>query len=196
MATTLTFRLLKRLGLVNNEAKYGNTGPIKIARRFCRIIIQGICFKLSYPPAIFSTFWQYKVRARLWKIIGCRVGRDVKIGHSVSLDLGNADKIILEDEVWITNGCTILCHKRDLSGYYAGDRLMDQPYILKPVVLKRGCQIGMEAMIMPGVTIGEGAIIGARSVVTKDIPAWTVATGVPCKVVRHLPRRQDKTENL
>ena len=39
---------------------------------------------------------------------------------------------------------------------------------------------------MPGVEIGEGAIIGARSVVTKDIPAWTVAVGSPCKVIKTL----------
>jgi acetyltransferase-like isoleucine patch superfamily enzyme len=42
---------------------------------------------------------------------------------------------------------------------------------------------------MPGVTIGEGAIIGAGSLVTKDIPAWTIATGRPAKVVKEIPER-------
>jgi len=46
--------------------------------------------------------------------------------------------------------------------------------------------IGMHSMVMPGVTIGEGAIIGAFSLVTKDIPAWTVAVGRPAKVVREI----------
>ena len=43
---------------------------------------------------------------------------------------------------------------------------------------------------MPGVTIGEGAVIGAGSLVTKDIPAWTIAIGRPAKVVKHIPKRE------
>jgi acetyltransferase-like isoleucine patch superfamily enzyme len=46
----------------------------------------------------------------------------------------------------------------------------------------------METMVMPGVTIGEGAIVGAGSLVTKDIPAWTVASGRPAKVIKQIPR--------
>ena len=43
-------------------------------------------------------------------------------------------------------------------------------------------------MIMPGVTIGEGAIVGAGSLVTKDIPAWTIAMGRPAKVIKVVPQ--------
>ena len=50
--------------------------------------------------------------------------------------------------------------------------------------------IGMESLIMPGVTIGDGAIIGAYSLITKDIPAWTIATGRPAKVVKQVPIRE------
>ena len=42
---------------------------------------------------------------------------------------------------------------------------------------------------MPGVTVGEGAIVGAGSLVTKDVPAWTIATGRPAKVVKEIPKR-------
>jgi len=49
--------------------------------------------------------------------------------------------------------------------------------------------VGMESFVMPGVTIGEGAIVGAGSLVTKDIPAWTIATGRPAKVVKVIPKR-------
>jgi acetyltransferase-like isoleucine patch superfamily enzyme len=62
-------------------------------------------------------------------------------------------------------------------------------YIVKPIVLKKGCLIGMESFVMPGVTVGEGAIVGAGSLVTKDIPAWTVAAGRPAKVLKEIPRR-------
>ncbi len=47
----------------------------------------------------------------------------------------------------------------------------------------------METMIMPGITIGDGAIIGARSMVTKDIPPYTIAVGSPAKVVKKIPQR-------
>ena len=53
----------------------------------------------------------------------------------------------------------------------------------------------METMVMPGVTIGDGAIIGAYSLVTKDIPAWTIATGRPAKVVKEIPNREIINDN-
>jgi len=48
----------------------------------------------------------------------------------------------------------------------------------------------MESFVMPGVTVGEGAIVGAGALVTKDIPAWTVAAGRPARVIRDIPKRE------
>ena len=59
-------------------------------------------------------------------------------------------------------------------------------YPIYIITLRRGCQIGMGSIIMPGVEIGEGAIIGARSVVTHNVPAWAVAVGAPAKVIKEL----------
>ena len=121
--------------------------------------------------------------------MGCRVGEDVCIGHSVGVDFGNTELVIVEDYVIITNGCTISCHRRDMKDYKKYDEAWNLPYIYKPVILKKGCQLGMGTIVMPGVTIGEGAIIGARSVVTKDVPAWTIAAGSPCKVIKEIDER-------
>ena len=55
-----------------------------------------------------------------------------------------------------------------------------------PVHIGRNCWIGAGALIMPGVTIGDNTVIGAGSVVTKDIPPYTVAFGNPCKVYRQI----------
>ena len=66
---------------------------------------------------------------------------------------------------------------------------MQLDYSIKPIILKKGCLIGMESLVLPGVTVGEGAIVGAGSLVTKDIPAWTIATGRPAKVVKQIPQR-------
>ncbi len=68
-----------------------------------------------------------------------------------------------------------------LSDYCVGDDYMQLGYTIKPIVLKKGCLIGMESFCDARVTVGEGAIVGAGSMVTKDIPAWTVAVGRPAK---------------
>ncbi|WP_366946464.1 hypothetical protein [Nevskia sp.] len=44
--------------------------------------------------------------------------------------------------------------------------------------------IAAEAMVFPGVTIGDGAVVGARSVVTRDVPVWTICAGHPCRPIR------------
>lgn len=54
------------------------------------------------------------------------------------------------------------------------------------VVLKRNCRIGTHSVVMPGVTVGENAIVGAFSFVNRDIPANAVAVGTPAKVIRYL----------
>ena len=58
----------------------------------------------------------------------------------------------------------------------------------KPIKIGRGCFIGSRSMILKGVTLGDRAIIGAGAVVTKDVPAYSVAAGNPARVVRTLPK--------
>lgn len=59
----------------------------------------------------------------------------------------------------------------------------DQPVLTAPVVIEDDVWIGLNAVILQGVTIGRGALIGAGAVVTKSVPAWSIAVGVPAKVV-------------
>lgn len=129
-------------------------------------------------------------RAKYWKRCGAHINGKVNIGYDVYFDAGNAKYIHIEEKVWIASRCLILCHKRNLKDYCVGDDYNQLPYIRRDVVLKKGCTIGMGSIIMPGVTVGEGAIIGAGSVVVKDIPAWTIATGNPAKVVRKIQPRE------
>lgn len=129
-------------------------------------------------------------RAKYWKKCGAHIKGKVNIGYDVYFDATNADYITIEDGVWIAARCIILCHKRPLRDYCVGDDYNELPHIHKEVVLKTGCCVGMGTIIMPGVTIGEGAMIGAGSVVTKDIPAWSIATGNPAVVVRVIKERK------
>lgn len=128
-------------------------------------------------------------RPKYWKRCGAHIGNGVNIGYDVYFDASNADLITIDEGAWITARCLILCHKRDLSNYCEGDDINKMPYKIAPVHICKGAHVGMGSIVMPGVTIGEGVIIGAGSVVTRDIPAWTVAVGNPAKVVKQIALR-------
>ena len=94
---------------------------------------------------------------------------------------------ISQSTIWRMTG--LLCHRRNMKEYFKYEPYKELPYIKKDVVLKKGCCVSMGAMIMPGVTVGEGAVVGAYSLVTKDVPAWTVVAGNPAKVIYEIKER-------
>ena len=125
-----------------------------------------------------------QVRNPFYKMAGVKIGRGSKIGATVDIDQSAPELITIGNHVWVTRGVMLLCHQRDLSQYEVGKPVMECELVYKPIVIKDGAHIGIGAIIMPGVTIGEGAIIGAGSVVTKDIPAYSIAVGAPAKVIK------------
>lgn len=131
--------------------------------------------QFTFPAQITTT---------LHRMRGVHIGKGSKITRTVLIEESRPDLITIGKNVWITSGCQILCHQRDLSYYKIGQPVMDCPLKYAPVVIKDGAHIGIGSIIMPGVTIGEGAVIGAGSVVTKDIPPYCVAVGAPAKVIR------------
>lgn len=120
--------------------------------------------------------------------------------------LNNNPQILIGSNVSIMSDCHISCINKveigsgclfganvyvsdNFHGNSRGDELYIAPvkrelYCKGPVVIGKNVWIGRNVCIMPGVTIGEGAIIGANSVVTHDVPAFTVAAGVPARVIR------------
>ena len=183
-----TYKLLRALGFNYSEEEYGDVSISKVFSKFFGNIWRKRLEKMMDWP-ILHPVNPRKVRPMLMRMMGCKVGKECFIGDYVRIDPGHADMITLEDPVSVAAGCRLLCHQRDFSNYCVGDDYMDLGYIVKPIVLKKGCLIGMESFVMPGVTIGEGAIVGAGSLVTKDVPAWTVATGRPAKVIKQIPQR-------
>ena len=125
-----------------------------------------------------------KTRSIFWKLSGVKVNGSFRVGADVYYDAENAKLLTIEDGVWISSRCTILCHKRDISNYAVGIKYSTQPTKVAPVHIGRNAAIGMDSMIMPGVTIGEGAIVGSGSLVTKDVPAWSLVIGRPAEVIK------------
>lgn len=189
---SLTFRMLRLLGLNYSEEEYGQVSLWNVIKRVVKTYRDGFLLKYMMNSWLLSPISPRKLRPWVLRKIGCKVGKDVFIGDSVKVDSGHADLIYIGDHAHITGGCRLLCHQRDLSNYYVGDDAAKLPYRLGEIHIGKGCMIGMESMIMPGVTIGEGAIVGAFSLVTKDIPAWTIATGRPAKVVKQIPHRDNQ----
>ena len=185
---SFTYKMLRRFGFNYSEEEYGDVTIWKVVGKFFgNIRLKHMERMLDW--AILEPIAPRKLRPKLLRKMGCTVGNECFIGDYVRIDTSHADRITIEDHVSIASGTRLLCHQRDFSNYCVGDDYLDLGYIIKPIVLKKGCLIGMESFVMPGVTVGEGAIVGAGSLVTEDIPAWTIAAGRPAKVLKEIPRR-------
>ena len=177
---------LKRFNLISSEEKFGGFSVFTFIRFVFKRILVLLLYKYSYSSMLLDS-WNFKfIRAKIWRYFGCKVGKNVAIGNNVAVDYGLANLIEIGDNVIITNRCLFLCHKRDLSNFRRGDNPMDLGYKVAGIKLENNCQIGMGSVILPGVTVGEGAVVGANSLVTKDVKPWTIVAGQPAKLIREI----------
>lgn len=119
-------------------------------------------------------------RSRVFKLGGVNVINPSKtfIGQDVIVDTNYPQDIIIEEGVTITTRCIIVTHFVEI------DSNQRRHYSRGKVHIKRNAYIGANTVICKPVTIGEGAIVGALSVVTKDIPPFEVWAGNPAKFIR------------
>lgn len=182
--TSTTYKFLCLLGFRYPIEDYGDISLWNVIKQFFingyhRLLIN------SMNWAILEPFNPRKIRPIILRKLGASVGKNVFIGDYVRVDLNHSNLLTIEDGVHIAGGVRLLCHKKDLSKYRIGEIYGNQVYKYGKIHLCKNCAIGTDSLIMPGVTIGEGAVIGAGSMVTKDIPAWTLALGSPAKVVKN-----------
>lgn len=113
-------------------------------------------------------------------LVGFWVGRECFLGRGALFDL--AGEIILHDQVTVSSRACILSH---FSVGFANHPLITKyPKAVTKTVIQTGSFIGLQALILPGVQIGRESLIGAGSVVTKNIPAFSKAAGVPAKIIK------------
>ena len=105
-----------------------------------------------------------------------QIGKNVFINHACSfLDMGG---ITLEDQVLLGPKVNLITENHPV------DPANRRSLICKPIIIKRNAWIGAAATILPGVTIGENAIVAAGAVVSRDVPANTVVGGVPAQFIK------------
>ena len=183
-----TYKLLRALGFNYSEDEYGDVSLWRVIKKFFgNIRLKFLEGMLDW--AILEPFEPRKLRPFLIRRMGCHVGKNTFFGDYVRMDTSYADMIYIDDYAHVTSGCRLLCHQRDLTDYCQGGNAASLGYRTGEIHIGKGVMVGMETLIMPGVTIGDGAIIGAGSIVTKDIPAYTIATGRPARVVKEIPKR-------
>jgi acetyltransferase-like isoleucine patch superfamily enzyme len=112
---------------------------------------------------------------------GVKIGKNVKVSTHTFICEG----VTIEDDVFIGHNVSFINDRYPRAT--ANGRLQSaQDWACIPTLVKRGASIGTSATILCGVTIGENAIVGAGSVVTKDVPANTIVTGAPARTRRHV----------
>jgi acetyltransferase-like isoleucine patch superfamily enzyme len=112
---------------------------------------------------------------------GVRIGQNVKISTHTFICEG----VTIEDDVFVGHNVSFI-NDRYPRATVAGKPQTAQDWQCIPTLVKRGASIGTSATILCGVTIGENAIVGAGSVVTKDVPANTIVSGVPARARRRI----------
>ena len=131
-------------------------------------------------------------------LYGCEIGDEVKIGTFVEIQKGVrvgarckisshsflCEGVVLEDEVFIGHGVMFTNDRYPRATNGKGALQSEDDWACIPTVVKRGASIGSGATLLCGITIGERAIVGAGSVVTKDVPAGAIVAGNPARILR------------
>ena len=135
-------------------------------------------------------------------LYGCEIGDQTSIGTFVEIQKGAiigarckiqshsfiCEGVTIEDEVFIGHNVNFLNDRYPAATTQDGLMKRDSDWQLERTTVKRRAAIGTAAVILPGLTIGEAAIVGAGAVVTNDVPAGATVVGNPARIVRSAPR--------
>lgn len=134
---------------------------------------------------------------QLVNLYGCEIGDETKIGSFVEIQKNVivgcrckvsshsflCEGVVIEDEVFIGHGVMFTNDPYPKATNADGTLQTDDDWAVVKTLVKRCASIGSNATVLPGLTIGEKALVGAGAVVTKDVPDYAIVMGVPARVV-------------
>lgn len=143
--------------------------------------------------------------ARFINLYGCEIGDETKIGTFVEIQknaiVGKRCKIsshsficegvVIEDNVFIGHGVIFINDSFPRATTADGNLQTEADWKVERTTIKRGASVGSGATILANVTVGERALVGAGSVVTKDVPAGAVVAGNPAKILRYVEESEE-----
>jgi acetyltransferase-like isoleucine patch superfamily enzyme len=131
-------------------------------------------------------------------LYGCTIGDNTKIGHFVEIQKGAkigknckisshtfiCEGVTIEDYVLIGHNVTFINDLFPRATNADGKPQTEVDWVCIPILIKKGASIGSSATLLCGIAVGENSMVGAGSLVTKDVPAGTIVAGNPAKVLR------------
>jgi UDP-2-acetamido-3-amino-2,3-dideoxy-glucuronate N-acetyltransferase len=133
-------------------------------------------------------------------LYGCEIGDESKIGTFVEIQRGAVvgrrvkvsshtficEGVQIEDQVFVGHGVTFINDRYPRAVNDSGELQTGDDWNVVPTIVRRRASIGSGSTILCGIEIGEGAIVGAGSVVTKDVPAGSIVAGNPARILRQV----------
>ena len=142
----------------------------------------------EYSQLLHELFTDLGEHARINPPFYCNLANNIHIGKNTVImpyfKCMSAGQVVIEDDVRIALNVSLITNNHDL---YERDILT-----VADVYIKKGAWIGANATVLPGVTVGKYAVIGANSLVNRDIPDYAVAVGNPARVIRMLDPQKFK----
>ena len=140
-------------------------------------------------------------------LYGCEIGDGTRIGTFVEIQKGAkigdnckisshtfiCEGVTIESGVFIGHGVTFINDRYPRATNAVGQLQTEADWNCQRTLIKRGASVGSGATVLGGITIGENAIVGAGSVVTRGVPANTIVAGNPAKVLRAVPQESGVT---
>jgi acetyltransferase-like isoleucine patch superfamily enzyme len=119
---------------------------------------------------------------------GAKIGRNCKISSHTFICEG----VTIEDDVFIGHNVTFINDMYPRSTVEEGGLQTEADWVCIPTFIKKGASVGSSVTVLAGVTVGEKAIVGAGSVVTKDVPPGTIVAGNPARPLRKITEEKKR----
>ena len=163
------------------------------------------CWLLGLLLKLLPSGWGARMRVLIYRAFGMRIGNGTLISgpitfgtsHTKGINLHIGSRCFINSHVYIDNGAPVTIGDGVAIGHHVviitTDHAIGSPdyragdITYKPVIIEDGAWIAARVTLLPGVTVGTGAVVASGAVVTRDVPPHTLTGGVPSKVIRTLP---------